>query len=138
GRRAPAPRARRVAPRGPRPRARSPPRPVGARLPAARVAPSAPPGGRGFVPREGRTSSALISPPSQPDGQTPVTGGLARVLAALATVRVDGSRFRLTGVDPLSSNSGGGGGGGGLAQTFVGAIGAPALLAVRVRPLPPL
>src|SRR5215831_9522827 len=104
-------------------------RAVRARLPGARVASYPSTGDRGFVSRDGRTSFALIYPPSQPDGQTPVAGGLARVQAALATVRVDGSRFRLTGVDPLSSNSGGGGGEGVLAETLIGAIGALAVLA---------
>src|SRR5262249_21470911 len=103
-------------------------RAVRARLPGARVAAYASTGDRGFVPPDGRTSFALIYPPSEPDGQTPVAGALARVQAALATVRVDGSRFRLTGVDPLSRNSGGGGGEGVLAETLIGAIGALAVL----------
>src|SRR5262249_35247567 len=98
-----------------------------ARGPAPPSAP--PPGVRGFAPLAGRPTFALTSPPSQPDGQTPVAGGLARVQAALATVRVDGRRFRLTGVDRLSSNSGGGGGGGGVGESVIGALGGPAVVA---------
>src|SRR5262249_1188754 len=113
-------------------------RAVRARLPGARVASYASTGDRGFVSRDRRTTFPLISPPThphrptpptQPAGQPAVAGGLARVQAALATVRVHGSRFRLTGVDPLSSNSGGGGGEGVLAETVIGAIGALAVLA---------
>src|SRR5262249_59301310 len=104
-----------------------------ARGPAPPSAP--PPGVRGFAPLAGRPTFALTSPPSQPDGQTPVAGGLARVQAALATVRVDGRRFRLTGVDRLSSNSGGGGGEGGLAEAVIGGLRGLALLAVVFRSL---
>jgi putative drug exporter of the RND superfamily len=101
---------------------------VQARLRGARVASYASTGERGFVSRDGRTSFALIYPPSQADGQTPVADALGRVKAALATVRVDGSHFQLTGVDPLSSNSGGGGQGV-LAETLIGAVGALTVLA---------
>src|SRR5262245_64881772 len=58
-------------------------RAVRPRLPGARVPSHASTGDRGFVSRDGRTSFALIYPPSQPDGQTPVAGPLARAQAPL-------------------------------------------------------
>jgi putative drug exporter of the RND superfamily len=96
--------------------------------PGARIASYASTGDRGFISRDGRTSFALIYPPSQPDGQTAIAGSLARLKAALATVRVDGGRFQLTGVDPLTTSSGGGGQGV-LVETLIGAVGALAVLA---------
>jgi RND superfamily putative drug exporter len=101
---------------------------VQARLPGTRVASYASTGERGYVARDGRTSFALIYPPSQPDGQTPIASSLARVSAALATVHVDGRRFQLTGVDPLTTSSGGGGQSV-LVETLIGAVGALAVLA---------
>jgi RND superfamily putative drug exporter len=97
-------------------------------LPDTRIASYASNADQGFISRDGRTNFALIYPPSQPDGQTPVAGALGRVKTALATVRADGGRFQLTGVYPLSRNSGGGGQGV-LVETFVGAVGALAVLA---------
>jgi putative drug exporter of the RND superfamily len=96
--------------------------------PGARIASYASTGDRGFISDDGRTSFALIYPPSQPDGQTPLAGSLARAKAALATVRVDGRRFQLTGVDPLTTSSGGGGQSV-LVETLIGAVGALAVLA---------
>jgi putative drug exporter of the RND superfamily len=101
---------------------------VEARLPGSRTVSYAASGDRRFVSRDGRTTFGLIYPPSQPDGQNPVAGALARTRAALAGVAVGGRHFQLTGVDPLSRNSGGGGQGV-LVETLLGAIGALAVLA---------
>jgi RND superfamily putative drug exporter len=101
---------------------------VQAHLPGSRIVSYASSGDPRFFSRDGRTSFALIYPPSQPDGQNPVPGALARTKAALAGAGVDGSRFQLTGVDPLSTNSGGGGQGV-LVETLLGAVGALAVLA---------
>src|SRR6266498_280932 len=98
-----------------------------ARLPGSRVASYASSGDPGFTSANGRTSFALIFPPSQPDGQNPASRSLARTKAALADVTVGGSHFQVTGVDPLSSN--GGGGQGVLVETLLGAVGALAVLA---------
>jgi RND superfamily putative drug exporter len=103
-------------------------RAVQAHLPGSRIVSYASSGDPRFFSRDGRTSFALIYPPSQPDGQNPVAGALARTKAALADAGVDGSRFQLTGVDPLSTNSGGGGQGV-LVETLLGAVGALAVLA---------
>jgi RND superfamily putative drug exporter len=98
-----------------------------AHLPGSRIASYASSRDPRFVSGDGRTTFALIFAPSQPDGQNPVAGALARTKAALATVSVDGSNFHLTGVDPLSRNSGGGQGV--LVETLLGAVGALAVLA---------
>jgi putative drug exporter of the RND superfamily len=103
-------------------------RSVQADVPGTRVASYASTGECGFASRNRRTSFALIYPPGQADGQTPVAGALTRVEAALATVRVDGSRFQVTGVDPLATSSGGGGQGV-LVETLIGSVGALAVLA---------
>jgi putative drug exporter of the RND superfamily len=102
-------------------------RAVQTRVPGSRVVSYASTANPRFVSRDRRTSFALIYPPSQPDGQNPVAGALARTKAALAAARVDGSHFQITGVDPLSSNSGGGQGV--LVETLLGAVGALAVLA---------
>jgi putative drug exporter of the RND superfamily len=101
---------------------------VQTRLPGTRVTSYASTGDRGFISRDGRTSFALIYSPSQPDGQTPAAGSLPAVEATLATVRVDGRRFQVTGVDPLTTSSGGGGQSV-LVETLIGAVGALAVLA---------
>jgi len=103
-------------------------RAVQTRVPGSRVVSYATTANPRFVSRDGRTSFALIFPPSQPDGQNPVAGALARTKAALAAASVDGSHFQITGVDPLSRNSGGGGQGV-LVETLLGAVGALAVLA---------
>jgi RND superfamily putative drug exporter len=102
-------------------------RAVQERVPGSRVVSYASADDPRFVSRDRGTSFALIYPPSQPNGQNPVAGVLARTKAALASVTVAGSRFQLTGVDPLSSS--GGGGQGVLVETMVGALGALAVLA---------
>src|SRR6266511_4815703 len=102
-------------------------RAVQASVPGSRVVSDATTANPRFVSRDGRTSFALIYPPSQPDGQNPVAGALARTKAALAAASVDGSHFQITGVDPLSRNSGGGQGV--LVETLLGAVGALAVLA---------
>ena len=101
---------------------------VQTRVPGSRVVSYATTANPRFVSRDGRTSFALIFPPSQPDGQNPVADALARTKAALAAASVDGSHFQITGVDPLSRNSGGGGQGV-LVETLLGAVGALAVLA---------
>src|SRR6266545_1937472 len=78
-------------------------RAVQTRVPGSRVVSYATTANPRFVSRDGRTSFALIFPPSQPDGQNPVA-------------------------DPLSRNSGGGGQGV-LVETLLGAVGALAVLA---------
>ncbi len=103
-------------------------RAVQASVPGSRVVSDATTANPRFVSRDGRTSFALIYPPSQPDGQNPVAGALARTKAALAAASVGGSHFQITGVEPLSSNSGGGGQGV-LVETLLGAVGALAVLA---------
>src|SRR6266516_636921 len=103
-------------------------RAVQARLPGSWIASYASTGDPRFVSRDGRTSLAPTFPPSQPDGQNPIAGALARTKVALAAVSLDGSHFQLTGVDPLSRNSGGGGQGV-LVETLLGAVGALAVLA---------
>jgi RND superfamily putative drug exporter len=103
-------------------------RAVQTRLPGSRVVSYALTGDPRFASRDGRTSFALIYPPSQPDGQNPVAGALPRTKAALAGVSVGGGHFELTGVDPLSSN-GSGAGQGVLVETLLGAVGALAVLA---------
>jgi RND superfamily putative drug exporter len=97
-------------------------------LPGARIVSDTSNGDHRSISPDGRTSFALIYPPSQPDGQTAVVGSLARVKAALATVHVGGGRFQLTGVDPLTTSSGGGGQSV-LVETLVGAVGALLVLA---------
>src|SRR6266508_6177917 len=103
-------------------------RAVQTRVPGSRVVSYATTANPRFVSRDGRTSFALIYPPSQPDGQNPVAGALARTKAALAAASVGGSHFQVTGVEPLSSNSGGGGQGV-LVETLLGAVGALVVLA---------
>src|SRR6266536_1321715 len=97
-------------------------------VPGSRVVSYASTADRRFVSPDGRTTFALVYPPSQPDGQNPVAGALAHTKSALAAVSVGGSHFQLTGVDPLSTNSSGGGQGV-LVETLLGAIGALAVLA---------
>jgi putative drug exporter of the RND superfamily len=99
-----------------------------AHLPGSRIVSYASSGDPRFVSANGQTSFALIFPPSQPDGQNPVAGALAHTKAALAGASIGGSRFQLTGVDPLSRNSSGGGQGV-LVETLLGALGALAVLA---------
>src|SRR6266498_547854 len=53
-------------------------RAVQARLPGSRIVSYASSGDPRFVSRDGRTGFALIFPPSQPDGQNPASGSLAR------------------------------------------------------------
>jgi RND superfamily putative drug exporter len=101
---------------------------VQARVPGSRIVSYASAGDPRLVSRDGRTSFALIYPPSQPDGQNPVAGALAHTEAALASILISGSHFQLTGIDPLSTNNGGGGQGV-LVETLLGAVGALAVLA---------
>jgi putative drug exporter of the RND superfamily len=101
---------------------------VVARVPGSRVVSYASTGDRRFLSRDRRTTFALIYPASQPDGQTPAAGAFAQTKTAFAPFSVGGSRFELTGVDPLSSG-GGGGGQGVLVEVLIGAVGALAVLA---------
>jgi putative drug exporter of the RND superfamily len=101
---------------------------VQAHLPGSRIDSYASTGDPRFLSPDGRTSFALIYPPSQPDGQNPVAGALAHTKAALTSIPISGSHFQVTGVDPLSTSSGGGGQGV-LVETLLGAVGALAVLA---------
>jgi uncharacterized membrane protein YdfJ with MMPL/SSD domain len=103
-------------------------RAVQARIPGTRIASYASTGNAQFLSTDRRTTFALIYPPSDASGETPIAGALAQMKRALARVNVGGSGFQVTGVDPLTT-SGGGGGQGVLAETLIGAVGALAVLA---------
>lgn len=101
------------------------------RLPFARVVSYASTGNKLFISADDRTTFGLIYlPPAIGFGSSP---GLTQVKSFLAHQSLDGSHFKVSGLEPLETSSGGGGGPGLLAEALIGGIGALIVLALVFR-----
>ncbi len=94
-------------------------------VPKARIASYASTGDQGFVSADGRTTFAVVYPPSDPSepfGGNPVAE--KRAEQALHGATVDGAPVHLTGFEALNDQAGGGDGPGVLLEAVLGGIGA--------------
>lgn len=84
-----------------------------------------------FVSSDGRTTFALVYlPPAVGFSASP---GLNQVTSYLNHQSIDGTHFRVTGLESLASGSGGGGGPGVLLEAIIGGLGALIVLALVFR-----
>src|SRR5579884_1632939 len=90
-------------------------------VPGARIASYASTGNRAFVSRDGRTTFGLVYAPAGYSAPAPALW-IHRVRTALHGVSIDGARFRVTGLDALSTGYGNTGGNGVMGMTMMAGI----------------
>jgi putative drug exporter of the RND superfamily len=98
-------------------------------VPGSRTASYASTGSPAFVSTDGRTTFVLAYPPPDHQSFGVNTAAARQAAAALAGLRIAGSRLHVTGIDALQSQTGGGGGAGVFLESVLGGLGALVVLA---------